>query len=112
MARRRFMSAEASARLIAEMEAIPEKIELIRSLGAAGGFNYRQEDCFTQLQDACGGIDVALEMVGGTVFRVRFGGLAHVDAVSPTDLTDQQALQPRCLGAHEAIHACGQQVLG
>ncbi|MFI5322319.1 MAG: zinc-binding alcohol dehydrogenase family protein [Thermodesulfobacteriota bacterium] len=46
-----------------------EKVELIKSLGAAGGFNYRERECFTRLIEATGGVDVVIEMVGGEVFR-------------------------------------------
>jgi len=45
-----------------------EKIELIRSLGAIDGFNYRQKDYSNNMMAATGGIDVVLEMVGGEVF--------------------------------------------
>jgi NADPH:quinone reductase len=47
----------------------PEKIELIKSLGAAGGFNYREPGCFQNLIEAAGGVDAVIEMVGGEVFR-------------------------------------------
>lgn len=46
-----------------------EKIELIKSLGAAEGFNYREPDCFKNLIGVTGGVDAVIEMVGGDVFR-------------------------------------------
>ena len=49
-----------------------EKIEFLKSLGATEAFNYRQDDCFARLREASGGIDVALEMVGGDVYRQTF----------------------------------------
>lgn len=49
-----------------------EKIDFLKSLGATGAFNYRQSDCFDYLRKDSGGIDVALEMVGGEVFRQTF----------------------------------------
>lgn len=45
------------------------KIDLIKSLGAREGFNYRNSDCFKDLLAHSGGVDVVLEMVGGAVFR-------------------------------------------
>ncbi len=45
------------------------KIDLIKSLGAAEGINYRNPDCFKDLLALSGGVDVVLEMVGGAVFR-------------------------------------------
>jgi NADPH2:quinone reductase len=49
-----------------------EKIDSIKSLGASGGFDYRQRNCFEKLRDATGGVDVVLELVGGDVFRESF----------------------------------------
>ena len=49
-----------------------EKIELIKSLGAADGFNYHEAECFEKLREATGGMDVVLEMVGGDIFRRSF----------------------------------------
>lgn len=46
-----------------------EKIELIRSFGALSGYNYRDHNCFIDLLGDTGGVDVVLEMVGGTVFK-------------------------------------------
>jgi NADPH:quinone reductase-like Zn-dependent oxidoreductase len=46
-----------------------EKINLIRSLGASGGYNYRDPDCFKRLLEDTVGVDVVLEMVGGQVFK-------------------------------------------
>lgn len=45
------------------------KIDLIKSLGAKEGFNYRGSDCFKDLIVHSGGVDVVLEVVGGVVFR-------------------------------------------
>lgn len=45
-----------------------EKIELVKSLGAEEGFNYRNPDCFKELIAVSGGVDVVLEVVGGKVF--------------------------------------------
>ena len=46
-----------------------EKIKLIKSLGAKGGFNYRSDDSFRELLVESGGLDVVLEMVGGRIFK-------------------------------------------
>jgi NADPH2:quinone reductase len=46
-----------------------EKIELIKSLGAADGFNYRDPECFKDLIGVTGGVDAVIEMVGGGVFK-------------------------------------------
>jgi NADPH2:quinone reductase len=46
-----------------------EKCALVESLGAARCFNYRNEDCFKELLAESGGIDAALEVVGGKVYR-------------------------------------------
>lgn len=46
-----------------------EKIEFLKDLGAAGAFNYREENCFERLKEVSGGVDVVLEMVGGAVYR-------------------------------------------
>jgi len=46
-----------------------EKCRLVESLGAAGCFNYRNEDCFKELLAATGGVDAVLEVVGGKVYR-------------------------------------------
>jgi NADPH:quinone reductase-like Zn-dependent oxidoreductase len=54
-----------------------DKLELVRSLGATEGFNYRDPDCFKQLIVASGGVDVVLEVVGGKVFR------RGLDALNP-----------------------------
>jgi NADPH2:quinone reductase len=48
------------------------KIDLIKSLGASGGFDYRQRSCFEKLRDATDGVDVVLELVGGDVFHESF----------------------------------------
>ncbi|HEX3037206.1 MAG TPA: NADPH:quinone oxidoreductase family protein [Thermodesulfobacteriota bacterium] len=49
-----------------------EKVDLIKSLGATDGFNYREAECFEKLKAATGGVDVVLEMVGGDIFRRSF----------------------------------------
>ncbi len=49
-----------------------EKIDLIKSLGAIDGFNYRHEDYFKNIRAATDGVDVVLEMVGGEVFHRSF----------------------------------------
>ncbi|NIP26557.1 MAG: zinc-binding dehydrogenase, partial [Phycisphaerae bacterium] len=49
-----------------------EKIEFINSLGATGGFNYREKGCFDRLRKKTGGVDVILEMVGGKVYKESF----------------------------------------
>jgi len=41
-------------------------------LGASGGFDYRQRNCFEKLRDTTGEVDVVLELVGGDVFRESF----------------------------------------
>ncbi len=46
-----------------------EKIELIKSLGALDGYNYRDPNCFQDLLENTGGVDVVIEMVGGEVFK-------------------------------------------
>lgn len=46
-----------------------EKCGLVESLGAARCFNYRNEDCFKELLAETGGIDAALEVVGGRVYK-------------------------------------------
>lgn len=50
-----------------------EKVDFVKSLGAAGVYNYRERHCFRQLRAESKGIDVALETVGGKVFRQTFG---------------------------------------
>jgi NADPH:quinone reductase-like Zn-dependent oxidoreductase len=46
-----------------------EKIELIKSLGAASGFNYREPACFRDLIEVTGGVDAVIEMVGSEIYR-------------------------------------------
>ena len=46
-----------------------EKLDLTKSLGAAGGYNYRDPNCFKDLIQNTGGVDVVLEMVGGNIFK-------------------------------------------
>jgi len=52
-----------------------EKIDYIKSLGAKGGFNYREKDCFNKLNEETNGIDVVIEMVGGKVYKESFNSL-------------------------------------
>lgn len=49
-----------------------EKIALVKKLGATGAFNYRSDDAFQRLREVSGGVDVALEMVGGNIFKESF----------------------------------------
>lgn len=50
----------------------PEKVDLVRSLGAAGALSYTAPHWQQQLQEVTGGLDVVLETVGGSVFRSCF----------------------------------------
>lgn len=54
------------------------KLETIRTLGAESAVNYRRPDFEARLRDAAGpgGFDVALEVVGGEVFRAVWPVLA------------------------------------
>ncbi|MEW6144970.1 MAG: NADPH:quinone oxidoreductase family protein [Thermodesulfobacteriota bacterium] len=52
-----------------------EKLELIKSLGASGTFNYRAAGSYKDLIAATGGVDAVIEMVGGDVFRRCMGTL-------------------------------------
>ncbi len=47
----------------------PEKIALVKQLGAKEGINYRVDDWAKQLEEEAGRVDLVLEMVGGQVFR-------------------------------------------
>ncbi len=47
----------------------PEKLELIKSLGAAHAINYATEDFYELIKTAHGGVDAVLEVVGGDVFK-------------------------------------------
>ncbi len=49
-----------------------EKIELVKKLGAADAFNYRNGQAFEKLRQETNGIDVVLEMVGGHIFKESF----------------------------------------
>lgn len=49
-----------------------EKIDLIKSLGAAQALNYREADCFERLKQISGGFDLVLELVGGNVYKQSF----------------------------------------
>jgi NADPH2:quinone reductase len=55
-----------------------EKLELVKRLGADTAINYRRPDFETALRQASGGqgVDVALEVVGGEVFRATLRQLA------------------------------------
>lgn len=57
------------------MAGSPDKMELIRSLGAVCAFNYRDRDCFKNLIAATGGVDAVIEMVGGEVFKKSMDSL-------------------------------------
>lgn len=46
-----------------------EKCALVESLGAARCYNYRNEDSFKEILAETGGIDAALEVVGGKVYK-------------------------------------------
>jgi NADPH:quinone reductase-like Zn-dependent oxidoreductase len=52
-----------------------EKVAFIQSLGVAGALNYREADCFQKLRQEYGGMDVVLELVGGTIFKESFRAL-------------------------------------
>ena len=42
-----------------------EKIEAAKSIGAAGGANYHDEDCYKQLKKSAGGFDAIIDSAGG-----------------------------------------------
>lgn len=46
-----------------------QKMQLIKEMGAAKAFNYRDNNYFEQLKEYSGGVDVILEMVGGRVYK-------------------------------------------
>ena len=46
-----------------------EKVDLVRSLGAADGLDYTGSGWHQRLQELAGGFDVVLETVGGDVYR-------------------------------------------
>ncbi len=46
-----------------------EKIELIESLGAKKGFNYRKQDYFREISETLPGVDAVLDLVGGDVYK-------------------------------------------
>lgn len=52
-----------------------EKIEYIKSHGATAAFNYRSSRSFEDLLSVTNGVDVALETVGGDVFKKSFNTL-------------------------------------
>lgn len=52
-----------------------EKIDFIKSLGAKDAFNYRLSNCFEALLSQTNGVDVALETVGGEVFKKSLNSL-------------------------------------
>ena len=52
-----------------------EKINFIETLGAKKGFNYRSQNSFQELMKEAKGIDVALETVGGEVFKESLNAL-------------------------------------
>lgn len=47
----------------------PEKLELVRSIGAREAFDYRIPDWPNRLRELSGGVDLVLETVGGDVYR-------------------------------------------
>ena len=52
-----------------------EKIDYVKSLGATDAFNYRSTRCFEDLLSVTKGVDVALETVGGEVFKRSLNSL-------------------------------------
>lgn len=52
-----------------------EKMDFIKSLGAQDAFNYRLPKCFEALLSQTNGVDVALETVGGEVFKKSLNSL-------------------------------------
>ena len=61
--------AEAHGCRVYGMVGSEEKIDFIKSLGAEDAFNYRLSNCFDALLSQTNGVDVALETVGGDVFK-------------------------------------------
>lgn len=57
------------------MAGSPEKLQYIKSLGASGAYNYRSSGCFEELLSGTGGVDVALETVGGDIFKKSLNSL-------------------------------------
>lgn len=51
------------------------KMDFIKSLGAKDAFNYSSPDCFEDLLSQTNGVDVALETVGGDVFKRSLNSL-------------------------------------
>ncbi len=49
-----------------------EKVALVKSLGVNDAFNYRDPGAFEKIKQASGGVDVALELVGGGIFKESF----------------------------------------
>jgi NADPH:quinone reductase-like Zn-dependent oxidoreductase len=49
-----------------------EKVDLVRSLGAAAALDYTGPDWHQRLQELAGGFDVVLETVGGNVYKSCF----------------------------------------
>ncbi len=54
----------------------PEKLELIKKLGADHAINYANEDFDEYIKENVGDVDVVLEVVGGDVFRKSVNALA------------------------------------
>lgn len=46
-----------------------KKIELIESLGAEKGFNYRKRDYVREISETVSGVDAVLDLVGGNVYK-------------------------------------------
>lgn len=93
-----------AGRVIAAASSIA-KLELAQSLGADAGVNYTHDNWPQQVLDANGGrgVDVILEMVGGSVFERNFDCLAPFGRVvvfglasGQTTLLDPQRLLARC----------------
>ena len=54
-----------------------EKIKLIKSLGAQGGFNYRDAAWHQAMRNTVGKTDLVLEMVGGDVYKRCYESLDY-----------------------------------
>lgn len=68
------LASSAGARVFG-MAGSGDKCRLVESLGAERCFNYNSPDAFKELLEISGGIDVALEVVGGEVYRRSLGSL-------------------------------------
>jgi len=52
-----------------------EKIDAAKSIGAAGGANYKDEDCYKQLRKESGGFDLIIDSAGGDAFNAVLDSL-------------------------------------